>query len=298
MGLSDLHAVLPVVKIAGPKLPPPLPGTLELCRARPAVPRLEEHYEDEHVHVPCIPPPCTMCMQFILCPFGGCRKEGDFQAQIELIFAKEGRTAVVLSPQGDASCFNLEFWMSLIRTNRVRALYISLPMHSWNEVSGSAQQLRSLVSLSFFFFFFFQLLQGRQCLFKVRSALHWHSIGTWPVRTKPPITFVIAIFLWGQMVGMIFVRKSIHLSTNIFVSIVFNHSIAECFISYESIMDPLEELLLALLLQLVGNKIFPVSQFLTVSVSVRSSFLDDVLMNGKKVHRIPRRGIALRPVAR
>ena len=45
---------------------------------------------------------------------------------------------------GDASCFNLEFGMSLMRTNRVRALYISLPMHSWNEVSGSAQQLRSV----------------------------------------------------------------------------------------------------------------------------------------------------------
>ena len=144
MGLSDLHAVLPVVKIAGSRLPPPLPGTLELCRARPVVPRLEEHCEDEHVHVPSIPPPCTICMQFILCLFGGCRKEGDVQAQIERIFAKEGRTAAVLSPQGDASCFNLEFWMSLIRANRVRALYIPLPMHSWNEVSGSAQQLRSL----------------------------------------------------------------------------------------------------------------------------------------------------------
>ena len=87
----------PVVKIAGPRLLPP--DTLELCRARPAVPRLEEHCEDEHVQDPSIPPPCTICMQFILCPFGGCKKEGDFQAQIELIFAKDCRTAVVLSPQ-------------------------------------------------------------------------------------------------------------------------------------------------------------------------------------------------------
>ena len=59
LGLTDLQGVLPVVKIAGPRLPPPLSDTLELCRARPAVPRLE-------------------------------------------------------------------FWMSLIRANRVRALYISL----------------------------------------------------------------------------------------------------------------------------------------------------------------------------
>ena len=41
----------------------------------------------------------------------------------------------------------------------------------------------------------------------------------------------------------------------------------------------LEELLFALLLQLVGRTIFPVSRLLTISMSVRSSFLDDVLRN-------------------
>ena len=135
-----------------------------------------------------------------------------------------------------------------------------------------------LISLSSFFFLF-QLLQGRQCLFGARSALYWHSIGTCLVRTKPLITLLMVIFLWGQMVSMIFVRKNIHLSTSIFVSTIFNHSIAECFIWYESVVDPLEELLLALLLQLVGRTIFPVSRLLTISMSVRSSFLDDVLGN-------------------
>ena len=86
--------------------------------------------------------------------------------------------------------------------------------------------------------------------------------------------------------GMIFVRKSIHLSTNIFVSTFLNHSFAELFISYEPVMDTLEELLLALLLQLVGDVVFPVSRLLTVSVSVRSSFLDDEVGNGKEVHRV------------
>ena len=76
----------------------------------------------------------------------------------------------------------------------------------------------------------------------------------------------------GQMVGMISVRKIIHLSTSIFVSIIFNHSFAELFISYESVMDTLEELLLALLLQLVGNITFPISPLVTISMSVRSSF--------------------------
>ena len=79
------------------------------------------------------------------------------------------------------------------------------------------------------------------------------------------------------MVSMIFVRKIIHLATKIFGSTNFNHSITECFISCESIMNALEELLLALLLQLVGRMTFPVSGLLTISMSVRSSFLDDVL---------------------
>ena len=75
------------------------------------------------------------------------------------------------------------------------------------------------------------------------------------------------------MVGMIFVRKIIHLSTKIFSSMDLNHSTAELFISYKSIMDTLEVLLLALLLELVGDVGFLVSRLLTVSVSVRSSFL-------------------------
>ena len=50
-------------------------------------------------------------------------------------------------------------------------------------------------------------------------------------------------------------------------------------------MDSLEILLFAFLLQVVGRIIFPVSRLLTISMSVRSSFLDDELP-GKKVHRI------------
>ena len=50
-------------------------------------------------------------------------------------------------------------------------------------------------------------------------------------------------------------------------------------------MDTLEVLLLALL-QLVGDVVFLVSRLLTVSVSVRSSFLDNVVKIGKEVHRV------------
>ena len=50
-------------------------------------------------------------------------------------------------------------------------------------------------------------------------------------------------------------------------------------------METLEELLLALLFQLIGDVVFPVSRLLTVSVSVRSSFLYDVVGGGKEAHR-------------
>ena len=50
-------------------------------------------------------------------------------------------------------------------------------------------------------------------------------------------------------------------------------------------MDTLQELLLALL-QLVSDIVFPVSQLLTVSVSVRWSFPYDVVRNGKEIHRV------------
>ena len=88
-----------------------------------------------------------------------------------------------------------------------------------------------------------------------------------------PFVLEVEVFLWGQMVGMIFVRKIIHLATNIFVSTNFNHSTAELFISYKSVMDTQEVLLLALLLELVGDVVFFVSRLFTASVSVRSSFL-------------------------
>ena len=85
---------------------------------------------------------------------------------------------------------------------------------------------------------------------------------------------------------MIFIRKSIPFSAKFFVSIIFNHLIMEFWISYESVMDSLEILILAFLLQLVSRMVFLVSRLFTISMSVTSSFLDDVLRNSKKVHRI------------
>ena len=86
--------------------------------------------------------------------------------------------------------------------------------------------------------------------------------------------------------GMIFVRKIIHLATKIFGSTNFNHIFAEFFISYKSVVDTQEVLLLALLLELMGDVVFLVSWLLPVTVPVRSPFLYKVVRNREEVHRV------------
>ena len=80
--------------------------------------------------------------------------------------------------------------------------------------------------------------------------------------------------------GMIFVR--IHLSTNIFGSTNCNHIPAEFVMTYKSIVDTLEVLLLALLLELMGDVVFSVSWLLPVTVPVRSPFLYIAVRNRKE----------------
>ena len=67
---------------------------------------------------------------------------------------------------------------------------------------------------------------------------------------------------------------------------IFSHIYAEFFISYKSVMDTLEEPLLALILELIGDVVFPVSWLLPVSVPVRSPFLYIVVRDRKEVHRV------------
>ena len=85
--------------------------------------------------------------------------------------------------------------------------------------------------------------------------------------------------------GMVFVRKIIHLATKIFGSTNFNHIATEFVIAYKSIVDTLV-VLFALLLELMGDVVFFVSWLLPIKVPVRSPFLYIVVRNGKEVHRV------------
>ena len=120
-----------------------------------------------------------------------------------------------------------------------------------------------------FFCFSLQSMQGRQCLFEIRSLPQWNSIRTLLILMKPPFALIERVFLCGQMVSVIFTCKSIPSSTKFFVSMIFNHSTTEFWISYESIMDSLEILVLASCLQLVSRKVFLVSRLFTISMSMK-----------------------------
>ena len=109
-------------------------------------------------------------------------------------------------------------------------------------------------------------------MFEVRSVPDWHGIGTNLVRTNPPIAVVIVNFLRSQMVGMIFVRKIIHLATKIFGSTNFNHIPAEFVISYESIVDTMVVLLFALLLERIRDVVLVIPWLLPVTVPVGCPF--------------------------
>ena len=75
--------------------------------------------------------------------------------------------------------------------------------------------------LWFFSCFLLQSLQGRQCLLEIRSMPQWHCIRTLLIGMKPPFALIVEVFLCGQMMSVIFIRKSIPSSTTFFISMMF-----------------------------------------------------------------------------
>ena len=84
--------------------------------------------------------------------------------------------------------------------------------------------------------------------------------------------------------GVVFVRKVIHLATHFFGSTVVNHVLAELFVSYESVADIQEVLLFALLLDRIGDVVLSVPWLLPVTVPLGSPFLYLVVRNRKEIH--------------
>ena len=88
------------------------------------------------------------------------------------------------------------------------------------------------------------------------------------------------------MIGVIFICQIVPFTTNIFISIVFELSFTENMISQESVMDSCAFSFDASLFQVIGQIIFFVFWKFPISVAVRSSLLDGVFWNLKKVQCI------------
>ena len=85
---------------------------------------------------------------------------------------------------------------------------------------------------------------------------------------------------------MVFVRQFVHLATHFLSAIGVKHVLAELLVSYEPVVDTQVDLLFAFLLERIRDVVLAVPWLLPVTVPVGSTFLYDVVGNGKEVHRV------------
>ena len=81
------------------------------------------------------------------------------------------------------------------------------------------------------------------------------------------------------MIGEIFLRKFVHLDTDFFSSIMFELRLTKFRIKQEAIVNPLKMPLDASLSQIMGNMIVSLFFSLPISMVVRSSLLNDIILN-------------------
>ena len=110
-----------------------------------------------------------------------------------------------------------------------------------------------------------------------------HPFGTNKIRTDPPIVAVHSNFFCSNVVCVIFVRQFVHLTNNFFNATHFNHGLSESCITDETIVNAQEFLFLSFLLELIRSVIFLIPFFLSVTVTVGSTFPDVEVGNRKEV---------------
>ena len=109
-----------------------------------------------------------------------------------------------------------------------------------------------------------------------------HRVGTHKIRTYPPIaTIYIEFFLCGNM-GVVFVRKPVHLKDYFFSATQFDHGLSEPQITDKSIVTVLVFSFYALLLELICRAVF-FATFLPVPVTVWPTFPDVKVRNREEI---------------
>ena len=116
-----------------------------------------------------------------------------------------------------------------------------------------------------------------QRLVEVRTISHWSGFSR-IIERDPPTLSVSKVLCLRHMIGEIFLRKFVHLDTDFFSSIMFEFRIFQ-----ETILNPFKTPLDASLSQILGNMIVSLFFSLPISMAVRSSFLNDIILNLEKV---------------
>ena len=101
-----------------------------------------------------------------------------------------------------------------------------------------------------------------------------HRVGTNKIRTDAPIATVYVEFFFCSKVGVVFVRQFVHLANHFFSATQFDHGLSEPCITNEPIVNAQELSFPTLLLELIRSVIFLITFFLSVSVTVWSTFPD------------------------
>ena len=112
---------------------------------------------------------------------------------------------------------------------------------------------------------------------------HGHRVGTNKIRTYPPIATVYIEFFFCSMVCVVLVRQFVHLANHFFSATQFDHGLSESCITDEPIVNAQEFSFLAFLLELIRSVIFLISFFLSVTVTMGSTFPDVEVGNRKEV---------------
>ena len=124
---------------------------------------------------------------------------------------------------------------------------------------------------------FLEAMQGRQRFLEISSMPYGHRVGTHKIRT-----IYINFFFCGNM-GVVFVRKSVHLKDYFFRATQLDHSLSEPRITDKSIVNVLVLFLSTPLLELICRVVFFATFFLPVPVTVWPA-LPDVKVRRHALH--------------
>ena len=110
-----------------------------------------------------------------------------------------------------------------------------------------------------------------------------HRVGTNKIRTYPPIATVYIEFFFCSVVCVVLVRHFVHLANHFFSATQFDHGLSESCITNEPIVNAQEFSFLAFLLELIRSVILLIPFFLSVTVTMWSTFPDVEDGNRKEV---------------